>query len=135
MLTSDIGICQTSGGFFIVQTGHEFTGSQTEADVLRCRSADGTPTYEREFIDHRIVDGEVSQDDAEAAVVFRLGDVRSEHFGALTGDTMEGEAQWVICLQVTEGSFPEPVCTVGWIEKEVDAWIRQQTAASRGDAQ
>ena len=37
-----------------------------------------------------------------------------------------------IYVQVAAESFPKPVCAVGWIEKEVDAWIRQQTTARRG---
>ena len=36
------------------------------------------------------------------------------------------------------GSFPKPVRlgarAIGWIESEVDAWIREQIAASRGNA-
>ena len=36
------------------------------------------------------------------------------------------------------GAFPNPIRlgarAVGWIESEVDAWIREQIAASRGNA-
>ena len=36
------------------------------------------------------------------------------------------------------GAFPQPIRlgarAVGWIESEVDAWIREQIAASRGNA-
>ncbi len=43
-----------------------------------------------------------------------------------------------IYVRVTDGSFPMPVQlgagAVGWIEEEADAWIREQIAASRGDA-
>ena len=46
-----------------------------------------------------------------------------------------GQSRSTICLRVAEGSFPKPVCVVGWVEADVDAWIRQQTAASRGEAQ
>ena len=39
---------------------------------------------------------------------------------------------------VANGSFPQPIRlgarAVGWIESEVDAWIREQIAASRGNA-
>ena len=50
-----------------------------------------------------------------------------------------GLARSTIYVRVAEGSFPKPVAlgarAVGWIESEVDAWIRQQIAASRGDAE
>ena len=46
-----------------------------------------------------------------------------------------GLSRSTICLRVTEGSFPKLVRAVGWIEVEVDTWIRQQIAASQGDAQ
>ena len=40
--------------------------------------------------------------------------------------------------RVADGSFPQPIRlgarAVGWIESEVDAWIREQIAASRGNA-
>ena len=41
--------------------------------------------------------------------------------------------------ELAEGAFPKPVQlgarAVGWIEAEVDEWIRQQVAISRGDAE
>ena len=46
-----------------------------------------------------------------------------------------GQSQSTIYLRVAEGSFPKPVCVVGWVEADVDAWVRQQTPASRGDTQ
>ncbi len=46
-----------------------------------------------------------------------------------------GQSRSTIYVRVAEGSFPKPVCVVGWVEADVDAWIRQQTAASRGEAQ
>ena len=46
-----------------------------------------------------------------------------------------GQSPSTIYLRVAEGSFPKPVCVVGWIEEDVDAWIRQQPPASRGEAQ
>ena len=46
-----------------------------------------------------------------------------------------GQSPSTIYLRVAEGSFPEPVCVVGWVEADVDAWIRQQSAPRRGDAQ
>ena len=43
-----------------------------------------------------------------------------------------------IYMRVANGSFPQPIRlgarAVGWIESEVDAWIREQIAASRGNA-
>ena len=38
-------------------------------------------------------------------------------------------------MRVPEGRLPKPVCVVGWIEKDVDAWIRHQIEASRGDVE
>ena len=50
-----------------------------------------------------------------------------------------GLAQSTIYVRVADGSFPQPIRlgarAVGWIESEVDAWIREQIAASRGRAQ
>ena len=46
-----------------------------------------------------------------------------------------GLSRSTIYVRVAAGSFPKPVQlgarAVGWIESEVDAWIRQQIAASR----
>ena len=53
--------------------------------------------------------------------------------------TRAGLARSTIYVRVADGSFPKPVRlgarAVGWIESEVDAWIREQIAASRGRAQ
>ena len=42
-------------------------------------------------------------------------------------------------VRLAEGSFPRPVQlgarAVGWIEEEVDEWIRKQIALSRGEAE
>ena len=50
-----------------------------------------------------------------------------------------GLSRSTIYVRVAAGSFPKPVQlggrAVGWIESEVDAWIRQQIAASRGEAE
>ncbi len=44
-----------------------------------------------------------------------------------------------IYVRVANGSFPKPIRlgarAIGWIESEVDAWIREQIAASRGSAE
>ena len=44
-----------------------------------------------------------------------------------------------IYMRVANRSFPQPVRlgarAVGWIESEVDQWIREQIAASRGNAE
>ena len=49
-----------------------------------------------------------------------------------------GLARSTIYVRVANGSFPQPIRlgarAVGWIESEVDAWIREQIAASRGNA-
>ena len=44
-----------------------------------------------------------------------------------------------IYMRVANRSFPQPVRlgarAIGWIESEVDQWIREQIAASRGNAE
>ena len=49
-----------------------------------------------------------------------------------------GLARSTIYVRVAGGSFPQPMRpgarAVGWIESEVDAWIRNQIAASRSSA-
>ena len=50
-----------------------------------------------------------------------------------------GLARSTIYVRLAQGSFPQPVQlgarAVGWIESEVDEWLRQQIAASRGEAE
>ena len=50
-----------------------------------------------------------------------------------------GLSRSTIYARVANGTFPQPVRlgarAVGWIEAEVDAWIREQIAASRGRAE
>ena len=46
-----------------------------------------------------------------------------------------GQSWSMIYLRVAEGSFPQPVCVVGWLEKDVDAWIRRPIPANRSDAE
>ena len=46
-----------------------------------------------------------------------------------------GLSRSTIYVRVADGSFPKPVCVVGWIEADMDAWIRQEIPAGRGDAQ
>ena len=50
-----------------------------------------------------------------------------------------GLGRSTIYVRLAEGSFPRPVQlgarAVGWIEEEVDEWIRQQIALSRGEAE
>ena len=43
-----------------------------------------------------------------------------------------GLSRNTIYVRLAEGSFPKPV---GWIEEELDEWIRQQIAAGCGDAE
>ncbi len=49
--------------------------------------------------------------------------------------TVTGLSRSTIYLRVSEGSFPAPVSlggrAVGWIEAEVDAWLKQRIEASR----
>ena len=44
-----------------------------------------------------------------------------------------------IYVRLDQGRFPRPVSlgsrAVGWIEAEVDEWIRERIAESRGDAE
>ena len=60
--------------------------------------------------------------------IIRMADVQ-----ARTGLSRSTIYQWV-----SDGSFPQPIRlgarAIGWIESEVDAWIREQIAASRGNA-
>ena len=46
-----------------------------------------------------------------------------------------GLARSTIYLRIAQGRFPRPIAlgerAVGWIEVEVDAWLRQQIEASR----
>ena len=50
-----------------------------------------------------------------------------------------GLGRSTIYVRLAEGSFPRPVQlgarAVGWIESEVDEWIRQRIALSRGEAE
>ena len=50
-----------------------------------------------------------------------------------------GLARSTIQVRLAEGHFPRPVSlgsrAVGWIEAEVDEWIRKQIALSRGEAE
>ena len=50
-----------------------------------------------------------------------------------------GLGRSTIYVRLAEGSFPRPVQlgarAVGWIESEVDEWIRKQIALSRGDTE
>ncbi len=62
------------------------------------------------------------------ARIIRMADVQAR----------TGLARSTIYVRVADGSFPQPIRlgarAVGWIESEVDAWIREQIAASRGNA-
>ncbi len=50
-----------------------------------------------------------------------------------------GLSRSTIYVRLADGAFPKPVQlgarAVGWIEAEVDEWIRRQVALSRGDAE
>lgn len=47
-----------------------------------------------------------------------------------------GLARSTVYLRLSEGTFPRPVAlgvrAVGWIEAEIDAWIAERIALSRG---
>ena len=50
----------------------------------------------------------------------------------------KGLSRSTIYVRLAEGCFPQPVPlgarAVGWIESEVDNWIRERIAESRGEA-
>ena len=50
-----------------------------------------------------------------------------------------GLGRSTIYVRLAEGSFPRPVQlgarAVGWIEAEVDEWMRERIAASRSNAE
>lgn len=50
-----------------------------------------------------------------------------------------GLSRSTIYMRLDEGRFPRPVAlggrAVGWIEAEVDEWMRERIAASRSDAE
>ncbi|MCY3808963.1 MAG: AlpA family transcriptional regulator [Gemmatimonadetes bacterium] len=50
-----------------------------------------------------------------------------------------GLSRSTIYVRLEQGRFPRPVSlgarAVGWIEAEVDDWIRERIVASRSDAQ
>ena len=50
-----------------------------------------------------------------------------------------GLSRSTIYVRLDQGRFPRPVSlgsrAVGWIEAEVDEWIRERIAESRGDAE
>ena len=50
-----------------------------------------------------------------------------------------GLSRSTIYVRLDQGCFPRPVSlgarTVGWIEAEVDEWMRERIAASRSDAE
>ena len=54
-------------------------------------------------------------------------------------EALTGLSRTTIKVRLAEGHFPRPVSlgsrAVGWIEAEVDEWIRKQIALSRGDAE
>jgi prophage regulatory protein len=47
-----------------------------------------------------------------------------------------GLARSTIYLRVSQGTFPKPVSlggrAVGWVESEIEDWLRRQVEASRG---
>jgi len=50
-----------------------------------------------------------------------------------------GLSRSTIYVRLEQGRFPRPVSlgarAVGWVEAEVDEWMRERIAASRGDAE
>ena len=50
-----------------------------------------------------------------------------------------GLSRSTVYVRLEQGRFPRPVSlgarAVGWIESEVDEWMRERIAASRGDGE
>ncbi len=49
--------------------------------------------------------------------------------------TSTGLSRSTIYLRIAQGTFPKPVClggrAVGWLEAEIQEWLRQRIEASR----
>ena len=60
------------------------------------------------------------------------------HTAVSTGVSPHGLSRSTVYRRLAEGAFPNPVQlgarAVGWVESEVDEWIRQRIVASRGEA-
>lgn len=63
-----------------------------------------------------------------STTILRLPEVKSR-----TGLSRSG-----IYVRIQQGSFPPQISlqgrAVGWVEAEIDAWVKQQISASRGSA-
>lgn len=50
-----------------------------------------------------------------------------------------GKGQSTIYRDIKEGNFPSPISlgarASGWLESEIDAWIEERIAASRGETE
>ena len=50
---------------------------------------------------------------------------------------LTGLSRSTVCNRVATGNFPAPISlggrSVGWVASEVDAWLHNQTKASRSD--
>ena len=95
---------------------------QTHADRVSSPSrqaADASPRGGRA----RAVTGAINQETDWPVLILPLRDVCAR----------TGQSRHMLYMRVAEGRFPKPVCVVGWIEKVVDAWNRQQVPANRGD--
>lgn len=61
-----------------------------------------------------------------ATVILRLPTVKAR----------TGLSRSTIYLRVAQGAFPKPIPlggrAVGWVEKEIDDWLQQQIAVTRG---
>ena len=62
---------------------------------------------------------------SDSLTILRLSDVRSA----------TGLSRSTIYLRIKQGNFPEPIClgarAVGWLEHEIQEWLRSRVAASR----
>ncbi len=93
---------------------------QTDADRIasRSRPPGGSSLRSRRA---RAVTGAINKETEVPVLILPLRDVLAR----------TGQSRNTIYLRVAEGSFPKPVCVVGWIEKDLVSWL----AASRDDAQ
>ena len=101
---------------------------QAQLDGVSSRSSPLRDSSSRERRDRAMPRTIVTEVEVPIRIV-RLPDVQAR----------TGLARSTIYVRLAEGSFPKPVAlgarAVGWIEEEVDEWIRQQIAASRSEVE
>jgi Predicted transcriptional regulator len=92
----------------------------TKKNLLHC--------VERRYVHHRKVQDITGSESLlkETLAILRLKDVMQRI----------GLSRSTIYQRMSEGTFPESISlgdrAIGWLESDIDAWLRQQIAASRG---